>query len=92
MKARATDLRATQLEYRQATLMAAKGAHADSMAWLDKAIARGWIGRPYSSRLSDYPQFDASQGNPKFAVLQRRIDATIARERAETLRDLGAAR
>jgi len=92
MKARATDLRATQLEYRRASLMAAKGAHADSMAWLDKAIAHGWIGRPYSSRLSDYPQFDASQENPKFAALQRRIDATIARERAEVLRDLGAAR
>ena len=65
---------------------AAKGLHADSLNWLDKAITRGWLGRPYSSRLSDYPQFDASQGNPKFAMLQRRLDATIERERAETLR------
>lgn len=79
------------LEMRKASLLALTGDRS-AIGWLDRAITRGWLGQYYSGRLSDWPQFDALRGDPQLAKLQRRIDAKVAREKAETLRDLGAGR
>ena len=78
-------------EVRKASLLALTGDRS-AIEWLGRAVERGWIGQYYSGKLADWPQFDALRGDPQLAKLQRRIDATIARERAETLRDLGPAR
>jgi TolB-like protein len=71
------------LEFRRAGLSALDGNRPDALGWLDRAVSRGWLGQPYSSRLTDYPQFDGLRADPRFAQLQRRIDVRIARERAE---------
>ena len=71
-----------ELEFRRSTLQAIKGDTAGASAWLTKAVDRGWIGRPYSTRLHDYPQFDSLRTDPRMKELQRRIDAKIVRERA----------
>ena len=42
--------------------------------WLDKAVARGWLGQYYSANLADWPQFDRLRGDPRYAAMQRRID------------------
>lgn len=86
MTMRAPDDDPGRLEMGKATLLALSG---DSKAidWLDKAVKRGWSGQYYSARLSDWPQFDALLDNPRMAALQRIIDARIARERREALRD-----
>ncbi len=79
-----------QLEMRRASVLALTGDRS-AIDWLDKAVRRGWLGQYLSSRLSDWSQFDGLRGDPQMAVLQRRIDATIARERAEARRDLKSA-
>jgi len=56
-----------------------------TLEWLDKAIQRHWLGQYYSSQLADWPQFDAFRSNPRYIAIQKRIDAAIARERAEVL-------
>ena len=56
---------------------------------LEKAVKRGWPGQYYSSQLADWAQFDALRADPRYAALQKRIDATIARERAEVLASTG---
>lgn len=71
------------LEFRRAGFGAVKGDSEDALRWLDRAVSLGWLGQPYSSRLSDYPQFDAIRSDRRYAELQRRVDAKIARERAE---------
>lgn len=71
------------LELRRASLAMLDGDREGAIRWLDRSVNRGWLGQPYSSRLSDYPQFDALRADPRFVQLQRRIDARIARERAE---------
>ena len=73
----------SDLEFRRSTLHGIKGDKAEARAWLAKAVDRGWIGRPYSTRLHDYPQFDSLRADPRMHDLQRRIDAKIARERAK---------
>ena len=55
------------------------------LAGLDKALARGWVGQYYSPNLADWPQFDALRADPRYAAIQRRIDARIAKERAEVI-------
>lgn len=73
------------LEFDLATFGALDGRKSDALRFLERAVAVGWMGRPYSSRLSDYPQFDAFRSDPRYAAIQARLNATIARERAETL-------
>lgn len=90
MTMRAPDDDPGRLEMRKASVLALSGDRS-AIDWLDKAVKRGWLGQYYSSKLADWPQFDPLRGDPRLAGIQRRIDATIARERAETLRDLQAA-
>ena len=73
------------LEYDQATLAAFSGDKKGALSALGKAVDRGWLGRPYSPRLSDRHQFDGLKTDARYATLQNRINATIARERAETV-------
>ena len=56
-----------------------------ALDWLGRAVQRGWVGQYYSPNLTDSAQFDRLRTDPRYAALQKRIDATIARERAETL-------
>jgi TolB-like protein len=72
-------------EYDQATLAALAGNREGAVHWLEQAVARGWLGRPYSPSISDRPQFDALRADPRVAALQARIDRTIAQERAKVL-------
>jgi hypothetical protein len=72
-------------EYNQATLAALSGDGPAALRWLDQAVARGWLGRPYSPSLSDRPQFDAFRSDPRMAAVQARIDRTIAQQRAKAL-------
>lgn len=81
----------SDLEFRRATLLALKGDKAGAVTWLARAVDRGWVGRPYSARLRDYPQFDVLRGDPRLPQLQRRVDANIARERSELLSTAAAA-
>jgi TolB-like protein/Tfp pilus assembly protein PilF len=74
-----------ELEMMQASLLASRGDRR-ALDWLDKAVARGWLGQYYSSQLSDWPQFDPLHADPRFAALQAKIDRRIAQERSEVLR------
>ena len=78
-------------ELLQASLLALRGDRR-AFDWLDKAVARGWLGQYYSTNLHDWPQFDALRDEPRYSEIQRRIDARIARERAETLKLFRSAR
>ena len=73
-----------RLEFRRAALLGAVGDKR-GLEWLDKAVQRGWMGQYYSADLGDWPQFDAFRSDPRYAAIQNRINATIARERAEVL-------
>ena len=73
-----------RLEFRKASLLGAVGDRR-AIDWLDKAVQRGWVGQYYSANLADWPQFDALRADARYAELQKRIDLTIARERAEVL-------
>jgi len=73
-----------ELEMMRASLLAIQNDRG-ALDWLDKAVQRGWLGQYYSSQLADWPQFDGLRADPRYAALQKRIDATIARERAEVL-------
>jgi TolB-like protein/tetratricopeptide (TPR) repeat protein len=77
------------LEFRRASLSALDGDREGALRWLDRSVSRGWMGQPYSSRLTDYPQFDALLADRRFGALQRRVDARIARERAELASESG---
>lgn len=74
-------------EFRKAALLAIRGDRR-GLDWLERAVARGWVGQPFSPRLSDWPQFDPYRADPRYAALQKRIDAVIARERREAIADL----
>lgn len=76
-----------ELEMMQASLMAIRGDRS-ALDWLAKAVDRGWLGQYYSARLDDWPQFDGLRGDPRYAAVKRRIAGHIAKERAETLRNL----
>ena len=89
MTMRSPDGEPGRTQMRKASLLALTGDRT-AIEWLDRAITRGWLGQYYSSKLADWPQFDALRDDPRLAKLQQRIDATIARERAEVVRDLGA--
>jgi tetratricopeptide (TPR) repeat protein len=84
-KARAPSANFGDFEFDQATLAALDGNKDAAVHWLDQAVARGWLGRPYSPSLSDRPQFDALRSDPRLAVLQARIDRTVAQQRAKVL-------
>ena len=73
-----------ELEARQAAIFAVTGDRR-AMDWLAKAIAAGWRGQYYSGQLKDWPEFDLLGRDQRLAKLQRRVDAGIARERAEVL-------
>lgn len=73
------------LEYNRATLAALDGDTAEAARWLSRAVDRGWIGWPYSSKIADYPQFDILRGDPRVATLQKRIETKLAKERAEVM-------
>lgn len=90
MQYRSADHYAGELEMWQASLFALRG-DARAFDWLDKALARGWVGQYASASLADWPQFDRLRADPRYAAIQQRIDARIAQERAETLRALGEA-
>ena len=81
---RANDDAPGELEMMQASLLAIRNDRR-AIAWLDKAVQRGWLGQYYSSQLADWPQFDALRSDPRYAAIQKRIDATITRERGEVL-------
>ena len=84
MRFRSPDEAPGELEMWQGSLLALRG-DAKAFDWLDKAVARGWLGQYYSSNLADWPQFDDLRDKPRYSAIQRRIDARLARERAETL-------
>jgi TolB-like protein/Flp pilus assembly protein TadD len=84
-KARAPSGYFGDFEYDQSTLAAFAGNREAAMHWLEQAVSRGWLGRPYSPSLSDRPQFDAFRSDPRMAALQARIDRTIAQQRAKAL-------
>lgn len=84
MRFRAPDDAPGDLEMTQASLLALRN-DGRALDWLGKAVQRGWFGQYYSANLADWPQFDALRADPRYAALQKRIDATIARERAEVL-------
>ncbi|MEO6433785.1 MAG: hypothetical protein ABIO29_07400 [Sphingomicrobium sp.] len=73
-----------ELELLQASLLANR-KHPRTLEWLDKAVRRGWLGQYYSADLADWPQFDAFRSDARYTAIQKRIDASIARERAEVL-------
>jgi TolB-like protein/tetratricopeptide (TPR) repeat protein len=73
------------VELKQASLLALR-KDGRAIDWLDKAMNRGWMGQYHSGKLSDWPQFDGIRDDPRYARLQKRMDAAVARERAETLR------
>lgn len=81
---RSPDLASGELEMLKASLLAARDDRG-ALDWLEKAVQRGWVGQYSSSQLADYPQFDGFRSDPRYTALQKRIDATIARERAEFL-------
>jgi TolB-like protein len=85
MRFRSPDDAPGEPELWQASLLALRGDRR-AFNWLDKAVARGWLGQYYSTSLGDWPQFDALRVEPRYAEIQRRIDARMARERAETLK------
>ena len=76
---------AGDLEFDRATLSAFDRKPGEALRFLEQAVAAGWLGRPYSSRLTDYPQFDILRADPRLTELQRRIDRKIAQERTEVL-------
>ena len=84
MRYRAPDDAPGELEMLQASLLAFRNDRR-ALDWLDKAVRRGWLGQYYSANLADWPQFDSLRGDPRYAAIQKRIDAAIARERAEVL-------
>ena len=84
MRFRSPDNAPGELELWQASLLSLRGDRR-AFDWLDKAIARGWLGQYYSTSLTDWPQFDSLRGDPRYAEIQRRIDARVAKERAETV-------
>jgi TolB-like protein/Tfp pilus assembly protein PilF len=90
MRHRSPDAYAGELEMWQASLLALRGDRR-ALDWLEKALARGWIGQYYSANLADWPQFDGLRGEPRYTEVQRRIDARVEKERAETLKMFGAA-
>ena len=73
-----------ELEMMQASLLALRNDRR-ALDWLEKAVQRGWLGQYYSANLADWPQFDGLHADPRYASIQARIAATIARERAEVL-------
>ena len=90
MRYRSADHYAGELEMWQASMFAIRG-DPRAFDWLDKAIAKGWVGQYASASLADWPQFDRLRSDPRYAAIQQRIDVRIAKERAETLRALGDA-
>ena len=84
MRYRTPDDAPGELEWLQASLLANRNDRR-TLEWLDKAVKRGWRGQYYSADLADWPQFDAFRFDPRYAAIQKRLDASIARERAEVL-------
>ena len=84
MRYRAPDDAPGELEMLRASLLALRDDRR-GLDWLEKAVQRGWMGQYYSASLPDWPQFDPWRGDPRYAALQRQIDAKIAKERAEVL-------
>jgi len=80
-----------ELELWQASLFAMRNDRR-ALDWLDRALARGWLGQYFSTSLTDWPQFDGLRADPRLASIQRRIDAHAARERADILPVLQRAR
>lgn len=76
---------AGDLEFDRATLSSFDRKRDEALRFLEQAVTAGWLGRPYSSRLTDYPQIDLLRADPRLTALQRRIDRKIAQERAEVL-------
>lgn len=74
---------AGEFEFDQATLAALDGNGPKALGLLRQAVERGWLGRPYSSRLADRPQFDALRSDSEFAALQSYINRRIAQERSK---------
>lgn len=72
-------------EFAQASFAAVTGRNAEALNWLDQAVEGGWLGEYFSSRLSDFPQFDVLANHPLYTRIQKRIDAKIATERTELL-------
>ena len=85
IRERAQNRLAGDLEFERATLGAFDRKPDEALRFLEQAVAAGWLGRPYSSQLADYPQFDLLRAEPRFTALQLRIDRKIAQERAEVL-------
>lgn len=76
---------AGSLEFDRATLSGFDGNRPDALRYLERAVDQGWLGRPYSGKIRDYPQFDLLQGDRRVATLQKQIDQKLAQERAEVL-------
>jgi hypothetical protein len=73
---------AGSLEELQAAALALRGdAHA--IDWLDRAVSLGWMGVDWSPDLHKWPEFDALWSDPRMAVVQQRINAVYARQKAQ---------
>jgi len=73
-----------EVELLQSSLLALANNRA-ALGWLGKAVDRGWLGQYYSSKLSDWPQFDRFVRDPEYIAIQKRIDAKVAAERINVL-------
>lgn len=88
MRHRSPDDASGELEMWKSSLLAMRG-DARAFDWLGKAVDRGWMGQYYSSALGDWPQFDRLRGDARYAAIQRRVDARIAKERSEVVGLIG---
>ena len=84
MRYRGPDDAPGELEMMQASLLSLRNDRR-ALDWIEKAVQRGWLGQYYSASLVDWPQFDSLRAEPRYVALQKRLDAKIARERAEVL-------
>jgi TolB-like protein/Tfp pilus assembly protein PilF len=73
-----------RLQFRKASLLAIRSDRR-ALDLIEEAVRRGWIGYYYSPKLSDWPQFDPFRSDPRYAALEQRMAASVARERSEML-------
>lgn len=87
MTYRSADDFAGELEEMQAAALALRG-DGRAIDWLNRAVDRGWVGFFFSPNLHDWREFDALWADPRMNAVQQRINGIIARERAETIKEL----
>ncbi len=82
---RSKDDSAGQAEFDEARVLGVAGNRNGAIAWLKRAIGRGWTGYPYSPHFIDWPELDVVRGDSRVAAMQARVDRTLADQRAQVL-------